>query len=87
LPSKGLLNAPSGPARKVWAWRRGVNDHRNSGSVVTLVATVACKYVEVDRPHRLVMSGRAVNDEPGWSEQLDKLERLRTDLPRESACV
>jgi uncharacterized protein YndB with AHSA1/START domain len=69
------------------------------------------EYYEIDRPHRLVMSGRAVNDtlievtfeareggtaltvrqsyfepmppaeamggaEQGWSEQLDKLERL-----------
>jgi uncharacterized protein YndB with AHSA1/START domain len=79
------------------------------------------EYYEIDRPHRLVMSGRAVNDEQGelfatlieltfeardggtaltmrqsyfepmppaealagaeqgWSEQLDKLERLLAD--------
>jgi uncharacterized protein YndB with AHSA1/START domain len=82
---------------------------------------MAGEYYEIDRPHRLVMSGRAVNDEhgelfatlievrfqardggtaltirqsyfepmppadamagaeQGWSEQLDKLERLLTD--------
>jgi len=84
------------------------------------------EYYEIDRPHRLVMSGRAVNDEQGelfatlievtlaarnggtaltirqsyfeplppaealagaeqgWSEQLDKLERLLRDRPTES---
>jgi uncharacterized protein YndB with AHSA1/START domain len=82
------------------------------------------EYYEIDRPHRLVMSGRAVNDEQGelfatlievtfkardggtaltmrqsyfepmppaealagaeqgWSEQLDKLERLLADRPK-----
>ena len=85
------------------------------------------EYYEIDRPRRLVMSGRAAGDEQGelfatlievtleareggtaltmrqsyfepmppatamagaeqgWSEQLDKLQRLLTDGPRQSA--